>query len=257
MAKYLATKLKVLQRGKHYITCDWGYYSDGKSWHKGLDLIGDKQKSDVSADYVVALDDGEVVNACNNVEGTTTETTTTLSMGNYVILQHANGWRTRYEHMKKGSVTVKKGDKVKKGDVLGFMGDTGNSQGRHLHFDVSNNKKQDNSKLFNNRYYVDPKPFLQGKRSVTGSASKTAETSEKTGKYEAITNVNVRKGAGTEFARVMFKDMTANAQEQIAKLDKSKPDFFPCGVVFTVSKVDNGWGKCPSGWVCLKYCKKV
>ena len=45
---------------------------------------------------------------------------------------------TLYAHMKYGSVTVKVGDRVSRGQVIGYMGNTGYSFGAHLHFEVRN-----------------------------------------------------------------------------------------------------------------------
>lgn len=55
---------------------------------------------------------------------------------NYVVVSHANGMETQYLHFKQ--VTVKAGDKVKAGDLLGYSGNTGWSCGAHLHFKVAN-----------------------------------------------------------------------------------------------------------------------
>ncbi len=52
--------------------------------------------------------------------------------GNQVVLDHRNGYFTLYGHL--SSVRVKTGQRVKQGDVLGTMGNTGNSSGFHLHF---------------------------------------------------------------------------------------------------------------------------
>jgi len=52
--------------------------------------------------------------------------------GNQVILRHPNGYFTLYGHL--SAVRVKVGQRVKRGDVLGAMGNTGNSSGFHLHF---------------------------------------------------------------------------------------------------------------------------
>jgi len=54
--------------------------------------------------------------------------------GNYVILDHWNGYFTRYAHLE--SVNVIKGTTVTPGDTLGIMGSTGNSNDPHLHFSV-------------------------------------------------------------------------------------------------------------------------
>ena len=104
MASFVDFKNKVFHEGTHSITLDYGYtYKDG-SFHKGVDLVTGRNVED----YVVAIEDGTVYECANNINGQTTDTGT-RGMGNYVILQHANGWRTRYQHLKYGSVVVKKG----------------------------------------------------------------------------------------------------------------------------------------------------
>lgn len=80
----------------------------------------------------------------------------------------------------------------------------------------------------------------------------------KTGDYRTLYDTNVRKGPGTTYDKVLFTEFTANAQKAVKKLNKNQPiNLFPTGVVFTVSEVKGDWGKCPSGWINLKYCKKV
>jgi murein DD-endopeptidase MepM/ murein hydrolase activator NlpD len=54
--------------------------------------------------------------------------------GNYVIVQHVAGYATVYAHMVRQNVTW--GQSVEAGDVIGFVGSTGNSSGPHLHFEV-------------------------------------------------------------------------------------------------------------------------
>lgn len=57
--------------------------------------------------------------------------------GNYVILRHGGGEHSHYVHLKQGSVKVKAGDTVKRGQVLGQLGHTGNSTEPHLHFQLT------------------------------------------------------------------------------------------------------------------------
>lgn len=58
--------------------------------------------------------------------------------GNYVILEIAPGIFAHYAHLRPGSVRVRTGDRVHRGDVIAHLGDSGNSGVPHLHFHISN-----------------------------------------------------------------------------------------------------------------------
>lgn len=58
-------------------------------------------------------------------------------LGNYVVIDHGQSEFSLYAHFKPGSVRVKKGDKVKSGDVIGKLGSSGNSTEPHLHFQIT------------------------------------------------------------------------------------------------------------------------
>ena len=54
--------------------------------------------------------------------------------GNYIVIDHSNGYKTLYSHL--SSFSVKQGDTVERGQKIGESGNTGNSTGPHLHFGV-------------------------------------------------------------------------------------------------------------------------
>ena len=128
----------VLEKGVHYLTSDYKDRNKDRE-HKGIDLIG-KGKS---IDNVIAIASGKVITSKYS-----------KTAGNYVEIEHANKYITRYLHMKDNSLKVKKGDYVTKGEILGTMGNTGNSRGAHLHFAVLNPKLVP----------VDPLPYLLGEK---------------------------------------------------------------------------------------------
>ena len=100
--------------------------------HKAVDIVALKGGK-ATTDYVLAHSDGKVIARAtgkkNNKGSAGTE-----SYGNYVQIQHSNGYTTLYAHL--DSVNVKVGQAVKKGQKIGYMGNTGNSYGAHTHFEV-------------------------------------------------------------------------------------------------------------------------
>ena len=61
--------------------------------------------------------------------------------GKYIRLRHTNGYETAYGHMNGYRQDLKVGSKVKRGEVIGYVGSTGRSTGPHLHFEVLKNNK--------------------------------------------------------------------------------------------------------------------
>lgn len=151
MAKY---KNPVLKKGGHKVTSPFGMRTiwGKKQMHNGIDLVGVTDGKS-ALDYIIAFDDGVVKVSKYS-----------LTAGEYVQLDHGNSNYTRYLHMKKGSRAVKAGDKVFKGQVLGYMGATGNVTGAHLHFDINVNGR-----------YVDPAPYLEGTKEFDKTPSKIKE----------------------------------------------------------------------------------
>lgn len=90
------------------------------SYHKGIDI------AIASGTPIVAAGDGTVVTA-----------TYSSSAGNYIMISHGSRLYTVYMHCSR--LAVSEGDKVTKGQTIGYVGSTGISTGSHLHFGVSKN----------------------------------------------------------------------------------------------------------------------
>jgi murein DD-endopeptidase MepM/ murein hydrolase activator NlpD len=102
----------------------------GRSRHQGIDLSAPKGTP------VWATADGTVVIA--EREG---------AFGRTVLVDHGNGYATRYAHLKR--IKVARGDRVRRGDTLGTVGASGRASGSHLHYEVLREGRP-----------VDPAPFL-------------------------------------------------------------------------------------------------
>jgi len=68
--------------------------------------------------------------------GKITRANRSSSYGNVIYIDHGYGYQTRYAHMNKFAKGVKKGNKVKRGDLIGYVGNTGRSVASHLHYEV-------------------------------------------------------------------------------------------------------------------------
>ena len=108
-----------------------GVFSSG---HKGLDI---------------AIAGGTPIYAAHN--GTVAATTGHWSYGNVVMIDNGDGISTLYAHMQSPGAIVSVGQTVTQGQVIGYVGSTGNSSGNHLHFEVRVNGVRQNP-----RNYISP-----------------------------------------------------------------------------------------------------
>ena len=121
-----------------------------KKHHNGTDIWSPHEPCIIEAPY-----DGKVLEAKKS-------TAPGGGFGNYVILLHKiNGknYTTLYAHMKDGSLKVKKGQKVLAGQMLGKMGTTGMSTGKHLHWEL----RLGSSHIWdaNGKNYIEPIGFFK------------------------------------------------------------------------------------------------
>jgi murein DD-endopeptidase MepM/ murein hydrolase activator NlpD len=134
----LAGQGRIAQR----YAIDWiQLYEDGKTWRN--DPLKNASYRCYGA-HVLAVADGVVTEAHDgvpeNVPGATSRavpiTPETLG-GNFVMVDIGVGAFAYYAHLQPGSLTVKKGDAIHRGQVLGLVGNSGNSTEPHLHFHVA------------------------------------------------------------------------------------------------------------------------
>lgn len=74
--------------------------------------------------------------------------------GNRIVIKHANGYETLYAHLGR-DIRVRKGWRVKKGDRIGSVGNTGRSTGPHLHYEVRHNDKLKDPLAYFYTYMID------------------------------------------------------------------------------------------------------
>ena len=100
--------------------------------HGGIDIAG----AGIMGTPVVAAADGTVVatnSSCTHTWGKSYSCGCGGGYGNYVMISHAGGKMTVYGHLT--SLTVSSGQSVSRGQVIGYVGSTGNSTGPHLHYE--------------------------------------------------------------------------------------------------------------------------
>lgn len=117
-------KCRILEKGNCEIT--QGYSNS----HLAVDIVG----GGYTLDNVVAHTSGKVI-FCQDGMVNAKGSTGNASYGNCVKIDHGNGYATLYAHLLKG-LKVSNGQNVGKGQVLGYMSDSGNAYGGHLHFEV-------------------------------------------------------------------------------------------------------------------------
>lgn len=97
-------------------------FTNKRTWHNGLDISGPKGTP------VYAPAKGIII--YRGKQG---------GFGNLIEISHGNGLKTRYAHLDKFNVS--KGQRVKRGDLIGYMGDSGRSTAPHLHYEIHKDGK--------------------------------------------------------------------------------------------------------------------
>jgi len=106
--------------GNIYYTSPFGYRASFGSMHYGVDLAGPEGTP------IHSIADGTVAYALTPEDAN--------GGGNMICIQHANNLSSRYMHMT--SLIVSAGQNISKGQIVGYLGNTGHSTGPHLHFEV-------------------------------------------------------------------------------------------------------------------------
>lgn len=119
--------------GSRGTICANGYCTS--SGHRGIDFAGG------CSSPIYAAASGRVIFAGSSG-----------SWGNYIKVDHGNGIITGYAHIKPGGFNVGWGDRVRAGQTIAFVGNTGASTGCHLHFEV-----------YRNGVRINPAPFLRAR----------------------------------------------------------------------------------------------
>ena len=92
----------------------------------------------------------------------------------------------------------------------------------------------------------------------SNSGSSQSQNKYTAGRYEVNTEIlTVRTGPGTNYSWKEYSELTSNAQAQILRECGYRPNGLCKGVQCDVTEVSENWGRIPSGWICLDYCKKL
>lgn len=127
LKKYVATQRSLLASRptlwpvRGWVTSRFGYrvspFFEGTTFHQGLDVANEEGSS------IKAPADGIVI--FNGWQG---------SYGRLIVIDHGYGYSTRFGHLQRSLVNI--GQRVKRSQVIGFLGNTGRSTAPHLHYEV-------------------------------------------------------------------------------------------------------------------------
>lgn len=110
-----------------HMASGFGYRTDpftkARKMHEGMDFTAK------SGTPIYATGDGVVAKADNTASG----------YGNHIVIRHGFGYETLYAHLSK--YNTRAGQRVKRGDVIGYVGSTGRSEAPHLHYEVHKDNK--------------------------------------------------------------------------------------------------------------------
>ena len=206
-----------------YGTASQGYDA---TKHTGIDISAEQGVA------VIAAADGTVSHV-QTWDGSTT--TGDQSYGNMVQITHADERTTLYAHLSK--VLVSSGDSVSAGETIGYVGDTGNADGAHLHFEVRQSGQT-----------VDPRPFITG-GNPEDPQKKFEELLEKYGGYIAedgqLRTLDGREAIDKPLAEIEAEAGLNRPVFYAANVTVSEPRstyLMNIGYTTNIEGTTNGWG---------------
>ena len=217
---------RVLKTGSNQITqsyqAHYNKVSNGQGWAIGTDIVKYKNQ----CDYVVAHSQGTVLKVVDYVSGHEIDREG-MGYGNYVMILHSNNIVTLYAHLTK--VTVKQGQKVAKGASLAFMGNTGNSTGAHLHFEVRRYKSAPTTATLHDNTKFE---FLNSEKYLDTDLPENSTTVKATGYLDTVKCENnivsctgwAYKGAGGQIVTIKVLDGTKEVKKFDILANRVRPD---------------------------------
>ena len=236
-----------------------------KLGHKGIDEGWNMLHGGTHAN-VYSVEDGVVYDIQNQYTG-----------GNVIIIKHDNGFFSEYGHL--STIKVKQGQKVKRGEYIANMGNTGHvydsakkkwvSVPYHLHFGLY----KGDTFNYNVNNFVNPIDYLELYPNQSFSANTIKKYGSKlkyhkddldAGVYQTKYNMNLRTKPNGD--KVKVKQCTTAMQKALTSKKPNDDAVVKKGTNFTALEIakdgDSYWGKNYSGYICIKsgkkqYCDKV
>ena len=182
---------RILKNKKCIITQSYN------SNHYAVDIVGDNH----TLDYIIAHSDG-IIKIAKDGLGNIKGSIGSLAYGNYIKIEHQNGYSTLYAHLE-NNLPVKNNQLVKKGQIIGYMSDSGNAYGKHLHFEVFKGNEKINPTIYLNTELPSSTEFV-------GNEYKVGDVVEINGVYISSTSKEKLKPLITRGTITKILDKTKN-----------------------------------------------
>lgn len=170
--------------GKIRVTCEYkrkGNWAAG--WHTGIDMV---------------CDNDTIYGTC---DGTVSKIGVDKSYGNYITVKAPDGKYHWFCHLSK--VTCKVGDKISRTTKIGVMGNTGNSTGKHLHFEIRNSSNKYADTISPAGYMGIPNKV--GSYDTNNYQIKNTSSDSSTGELKTLArNTNLRSAPTTSASKVLY-----------------------------------------------------
>ena len=197
-----------------------------------MEIDVDVVKKANQCDNIIAHTDGTVIKVMDKMTGTNcVHDPEGMGYGNYVMIQHNDNYVTLYAHL--ASVDVKQGQKVSKGSVIGFMGNTGFSYGAHVHFELRKYKSLNVTIGIHdtrNFEWLNPEPYLDADLPIT-EASKNVVGFLDVAKMDSKDRLFVRRWTycGSQDVKIKISEAGGNYYLYDIKANQARIDVLQAG----------------------------